>query len=185
VIGVIEKVRYADYWKEVDVEAYTDGYAYDQYSHLYLMSLAGYEARVKAITSALVSGREIEIMGQNPVRLWQDFSQKYRILSSKLGSGLLHQIVLADVFLKSSDRGPRLLYIDKEEDTSEIIYNAVKRSYSVPLIPEWSGWLHKKMKRENCLEELSGTRKVVRLSVSEEELDSFISEGIKNGEIDF
>ena len=182
---VFEKVRYADYWKEVDVEAYTDGYAYDQYSHLYLMSLAGYEARVKAITSALVSGREIQIIGENTLSLFQDFSQKYRILGSKLGSGLLHQIVLANGFLKSSNKGPELLYISKEEDTPEIIYNAVKGSYSVPLVPEWSGWLCQKMKQENCLEELSGTRKVMRLSVSEEELDSFISEGIKNGEIDF
>jgi hypothetical protein len=67
---VLEKVRYVDYGKTVDVEAYTDGYAYDQYSHLYLMSIAGYEARVKAVTSAFVSGGEIEIMGKNRVRLW-------------------------------------------------------------------------------------------------------------------
>jgi hypothetical protein len=66
-----------------------------------------------------------------------------------------------------------------------MVYTTIKRNYSVPLIPEWSKWLYKKMKHENCLEELSGIRKVIRLSVSEEELDSLISEGIKNGEIDF
>jgi len=182
---VLEKVRYSDYWKEVDVEAYTDGYAYDQYFYLYLMSVGGYEARVKAITSALVSGREIEITGKNPLHLSQDFSQKYRILSTKLRNGLLHQVVLADSFFRSSDKGSKLLYIDNQKHASEMVYNAIKRNYSVPLIPEWSKWLYKKMKQENCLEELSGTKKVVRLSVSEEELDSFISEGIKNGEIDF
>lgn len=182
---MLEKVRYTDHWKGVDVEAYTDGYAYDGYSYLYLMSVGGYEARVKAITSALVSGREIDIIGQNPLALSQDFTQKYRILSTKLESGLLHQVVLAEGFLKSSDKGSKLLYIDKEEHAPEIVYNSIKKNYSVPLILEWSGWLYKKIKQEDCLEELSGTRKVIRLSVSEEELDSFVSEGMKSGEIDF
>ena len=184
-IGVLEKVRYSDNWKEVDVEAYTDGYAYDQYSYLYLMSVGGYEARVKAITSALVSGKEIRIVGENPLSLWHSFSEKYKILGSRLGSGLIHQIVLADAFFKSSDKGDKLLYVDKEEDAPEMVYNSIKRNYSVPLIPQWSRWLYEKIKQENCLEELSGTKKVIRLSVSEEELDSFISEGIKNGEIEF
>jgi predicted RecB family endonuclease len=185
VICVLEKVKYSDNWKEVDVEAYTDGYAYDQYSHLYFMSVGGYEARVKAITSALVSGREIRILGENPLSLWHSFSEKYKILGSKLGIGLIHQIVLADAFFKSSDKGDKLLYVDKDEDAPEIVYNSIKRNYSVPLIPQWSQWLYEKIKQENGLEELSGTKKVIRLFVSEEELDSFISEGIKSGEIEF
>jgi hypothetical protein len=77
VICVLEKVKYSDNWKAVDVEAYTDGYAYDQYSHLYFMSVGGYEARVKAITSALVSGKEIHILGENPLFLWHSFSLKF------------------------------------------------------------------------------------------------------------
>jgi NADH:ubiquinone oxidoreductase subunit len=150
-----------------------------------LMSVGGYEAKVKAITSALVSGREIEILGENSLYLSQDYSHRYRILSTKLGSGLLHQIVLADGFFRSSDRGNNLLYIDKKERAPEIVYNTIKSNYSIPLIPEWSGWLYRRIKQEDCLEELSGTRKVIRLSVTEEELDSFVSEGIKNGEIGF
>jgi hypothetical protein len=182
---MLEKVRYSDHWNKVDVEAYTDGYAYDQYSYLYLISVAGHEARVKAITSALVSGRQIHIIGENPLSLSQDFTQKYRILSLKLGSCSLHQIVLAGGFFESPGRGSRLIYIDKEEHAPERIYDAIKKCYSVPLVPEWSGWLYEKMKNEDCLEELSGTKKAIRLSVSEEELDSFVSEGIKSGEIDF
>lgn len=184
-MGMLEKVRYEDYSKEVEVEAFTDGYAYDQYSHLYLISVAGYEARVKAITSALVSGRDIEIVGKDTTSVCQDFSQKYKILSTKLGSGLLHQVVLAEGFFKSSDNGNRLLYFDNESDAPELVYNSIKKGYSVPLIPEWSQWLHRKLKQEDCLGELSGTKKVIKLSVSEEQLDSFIAEGVKKGKIRF
>lgn len=182
---MLEKVRYFDYQKEVDVEAFTDGYAYDRYSHLYLMSVAGYEARVKAITSALVTGREIQVIREDTFLLSQDWSQRYRILSTKLDNNLLHQLVLADCFLKSSNNGNKLLYIDNEENAPELVYNTIKTAYPVPLIPEWSEWLYRKVMQENRLEELSGTRKVVRLSVSEQELDNFISEGIRNGEIEF
>jgi len=182
---VLEKVRHADYWKRVDVEAYTDGYAYDGYSHLYLFSIAGHEARVKAITSALVTGKEIQVKGTKTLYLYHDFSQKYRILSTKLGSGLVHQVVLADGFFRSADRGRRLLCLDEERRAPEIAYSTIKSDYAVPLVPEWSEWLYDRLKQEDCIEELSGTRKVIRISVAEEELDSFISEGIKNGEIDF
>ena len=182
---MLEKVRYSDSWKELDVEAYTDGYAYDQYKHVYLLSVAGYEARVKAITSALVTGRTIQIIGQENASVCQDFSHRYRIFSTRLGNNLLHQIVLADVFFRSSNGGDKLLYVDKEERAPELVYDAIKRYYSVPLIPEWSEWLYRRIQEENCLEELSGSRKVLRLSVQEEQLDTFISEGIKNGEIEF
>jgi hypothetical protein len=182
---VLERVRYADHWKETDVEAYTDGYAYDQYSHLYLMSVGGYEAWVKAITSALVSGKEIEIAGEHPLNLWSSFSHKYRILSTKLVSGLLHQMVLAEPFFKSSRGADKLIYVDDQSHAPQIVFNTIKKNYAVPLIPEWSEWLYQKIKEEDGLEELSGTTKVIRLSVSEEELDSFVSEGIKNSDIEF
>lgn len=163
---MLEKVRYADYLKKVEVEAYTDGYSYDRYSHLYLISIAGYEARVKAITSALVTGRDIEIVGKKSTTVDHDFSQKYRILGTRLGSGLLHQVVLAEGFFKSPNNGDRLLYIDEEINAAELVYHTVKKDYPVPLIPEWSEWFYRKIKQENCLEELSGTKKVLRLSLS-------------------
>lgn len=182
---MLEKVRIYDYQKDVEVEAYTDGYAYDRYSHLYLLSVAGYEARVKAITSALVTGREIQILGENDFSLCKDWSQKYRILSTKLDNNLLHQLLLADCFTKSSPNGNKLLYIDKDENAPELVYNTIKAAYPVPLIPEWSEWLYRKIQQEDCLEEFLGSRKVLRLLLQEEQLDTFISEGIKNGEIDF
>ncbi len=182
---MLEKVKYANYEKGIDIESYTDGYAYDEYSSCYLMSVLGHDSSVKAITAALVSGGSIEVLADSSIDLSKSYVDKYRILSSKLGNGLLHQIALADSFLGSSDNGHKLLYIDREENAPRIVYESIKKKYSVPLIPEWSLWLYKKLGRENHLDELSGTRKVIKLTVSEEELDSIISEGIKNSKIVF
>lgn len=183
---MLQKVRYCNYSDGIDVQAYTDGYAYDEYSNLYLFSTAGYDSSVKAITSALVSGRKIDIIASpSPLYLSGSFAHTYKILSAKLGSGLLHQIVLDDRFLKFAQNGHKFIYVDNDEHISRIVYDSMKRSYSVPLIPEWSEWLCERIKEKDGLEELSGTREVLKLTIGEEELESIVSEGIKNGEIDF
>ena len=182
---MLEKVRYTDYAKEVDIESYTDGYAYDEYSNCYLMSVLGHDSSVKAITSALVSGRGVEILSDPSIELSKSYVDKYRILSSKLGNSLLHQIALADSFFGSSDNGHKLLYIDKEKNIPRTVYESIRKRYSVPLIPEWSDWLYKKIKEADGLEELSGTIKVLKLTADEDEISSLVSEGIKNREIVF
>jgi len=106
---MLERVRYTDYYRGIDVEALTDGYAYDEYSSLYLLSVGGHDGKVKAITSALVSGRRIEILSEDVINVGTGFGQKYRILSTKLPDALLHQIVTAEGFFKPSDRGGPLL----------------------------------------------------------------------------
>lgn len=182
---MLEKVRYRDYFQGIDVDAYTDGYAYDEYSSLYLLSVAGHDSSVKAITSALVSGKKIEIESQEPLYLSSGFGQKYRILAAKLASGLLHQVALEDGFFASPNRGRRLLYIDNDEHAPKLLYDAVTRNYSVPLIPEWSEWLYEKLRKQNGLAKLCGTRKALKLVIGEEELDSIVSEGVRSHEIDF
>ncbi len=150
---------------------------------MYLLSLAGNDSSVKAISSAVVSGRTIDILSEEPIYLEKGFGQKYRIFNSRLDSSLLHQLLLADSFFNLE--GDRLLYVGRGEDAPQILYRAVRESCSVPMIPEWSEWLYNKLKRENYLEELRGTRKVLKLSIEERELESIVSEGVKSGEISF
>lgn len=178
-------MRYADYYKGVSVEAFTDGYAYDRYSYLYLLSVAGHDSNVKAITSALVSGRTVEILSEDVIEAGTAYGKKYRILSTRTPSGLLHQVVLADGLLRSPDGHERLIYVDQEEDVAGAVHEAVRDGYPVPLIPEWSDWLCDRLRKDSYLEELYGKRKVLRLNLSEESLDSMISGGVRNGEIDF
>jgi hypothetical protein len=182
---MLEKVRYADYMKGVGVEAFTDGYAYDEYSCLYLLSVAGRDSNVKAITSAVVSGRRIQIMSDSVIEAGSSFGEKYRILSAKLPDALLHQVVVAEGFFRPDKERDRLLYVDGAQDTARLVYDAVRDGYPVPLIPEWSEWLYEKLRQENQAQELQGTRKVVRLSVDEESLDTMISEAVRSREIRF
>ena len=182
---MLEKVRYADYEKKVDIESYTDGYAYDYYSNCYLMSVLGHDSSVKAITSALVSGERVEILSDPCVHLSKSYVDRFRILSTKLSNGLLHQIALTESFFRSSNKGSELLYIDREEHAPSIVYESIKKRYSIPLIPEWSEWLYRKLGQQGGLEELSGTTKVLKLTADEDEISSLVSEGIKNRKINF
>ena len=182
---MLEKVRYVDYYNGINVEALTDGYAFDDYSCIHLLSVGGHDSSVKAITSALVSVRTIEILSGSPVEVNPAFGQKYRILSTKIPSGLLHQIVAAESLFRFKDDGDRLLLVNENGNHVKEVYEAVRNGYPVPLIPEWSDWLYRNLIEDGYITELYGTRKVLKLNLDEEVLDSMISEGVRNGEITF
>jgi hypothetical protein len=181
---MLEKVRFRDYVKGVDVQAFTDGYAYDEHSRLYLLSVAGRDSSVKAITSAVVSGETVEILSDGVTELYPSYGTKYRILGGRLPGAALHQVVAGEGFFKTADRPESLLYAE-DGDSARIVYEAVRRGYPVPVVPEWSDWLYRKLKGNGYVNEMKGNRKVLRLSVNEGLLDFLISEGIASGEISF
>lgn len=181
---MLEKVRYRDYDSGIDVEALTDGYAYDEYSCLYLLSVAGHDSSVKAITSAVVTGRTVEILLDEPVTVGTSYRGKYRIMSSKLPSMLLHQVVAEEGFFKSHDRSESLLYVD-EDNPARLVYEAIRAAYPAPLIPKWSGWLYQTLRKEGYVGELQGNKKVLRVGLDEGTLDLLISDGVSSGEISF
>lgn len=180
---MLKEVKFWDQNRGIEVRAYTDGYAYDVYECLYLISLVGMDSAVKAVSSALVTGRSVEVRAQKPIKLWAPCQEKFRILSTKLPSGL-HQIVVSEAFFASTET-ERILYISAEEDIRELIYHHIKAHLAVPLIMEWKDWLCEQMKEEGWLEELLGTVKAVRLRVNEKQLDTLISEGVKAGQLIF
>jgi hypothetical protein len=181
---MLEKVRFRDYDSGIDIEAFTDGYAYDEYSCVYLLSVSGHDSNVKAVTSALVTGRTVEISSDEPVTIGTSYRGKYRVMSSKLPSMLLHQVVAEEGFFKLQDKSENLLYAG-EGDPVRLVYEAVRTGYPAPLIAEWSGWLYRTLRKEGCVAELKGNKKVLRLSVDEGILDSLISAGVSSGEISF
>jgi hypothetical protein len=181
---MLEKVRFRDYSNGIDVEAFTDGYSHDEYSYLYLLSVAGHDSNVKAITSALVSGRSIDIMSEPVIEAGTLYGQKYRIMSTRLPSTLLHQVVASEGFFRSSEGPANLLYVEKD-DPARLVYEAVRSGYPVPVIPEWSDWLYKRLRQEGHVHELQGTKKVLTLTLDEETLDLLISDAVSNGEISF
>ena len=66
---MIEKISMYDHAKGIDIEAFTDGYSIDEYGYLYLMSILGHDSAVKAISSGIVSLKDITIQLQHTQRI--------------------------------------------------------------------------------------------------------------------
>ncbi len=182
---MLQKVIMTDYSRNVHIEAHTDGYAYDQYSLLYLLSIVGQDSAVKGLSAAVVRGMNVRIERENDIlELSAPYYHKNRIMSSRLGSGMLHQIVLSELFF-GREQGPIMVFVPESEKTDEILFTTIRATFSVPALLQWSGWIYARLKENETVEELSGTTKVLRLRTSENQLDSIISEGVKHGDIGF
>jgi NADH:ubiquinone oxidoreductase subunit len=178
---MLVKIRYHDYHREIRIECYTDGYIYNDYDEFYLLSAVGFDSAVKGITAAAVSFREIEIITEPPITLYAGRNEKYRILSTKLTSGLLHQIVCCESFFTESDT--KIIHIPRGLNIPRTIYKNIQRGYTIPAIPEWAEWLHLRITENELLKELKGNMKAYELRTHENQLDMLISEGVRNKEI--
>ena len=181
---MLEKVRLWDYRQGFNIGAYTDGYSYEEYGRLYLLSVVGQDSSVKAITSGLVSSREAEILSTQAISVFAPSYCKYRILGTKLRCGQLHQIILVDSFFNPEGQ-ERLLFVEDEREKAQVLYQQINKRFPVPLVPQWSQWLYRKLREQGAFEELEGNIKVIKLNVSEQVLDELISEGVRSGEIEF
>jgi len=182
---MVERVKYLDPQRGIHVEAFTDGYAYDDHLRVYLLSVAGRPSNVKAVTGALLAGRGLDIVSDDIISVGKAYGESYRILSSKLPSGFLHQLAVSELFSDNGDGQARLIYVPDAQDAARAAYEAVRSRCPVPLVPEWSDWLYERMRKLDMLEELHGNRTVLRLNAEEDLLDEVISEGVKTGELGF
>jgi len=180
---VLTKIRHHDYHKGIHIEAYTDGYSIDQYGNIFLLSVVGQDSAVKAITAAAVTGKELEILeGEDAVTIYTSQWEKHRILSAKLGSGCLHQILLKEALIEK--RSP-LVFIPGKEKVEKAVFNKLQKVYALPALPAWSEWLYQKLLDDESVKELEGNIKIVRLDTGEKALDELISEGVRNQELRF
>lgn len=180
---MLEKIQMTDHSRNVHIEAYTDGYAYDEYDQIYLLSVVGHDSAVKGISAAVVNNKLFEILKEdNLMSVSAPWHYKNRILSSRLPSGMLHQLVISELFF-TRERGTILIYAPEKEAIERIVFNTLKERFAVPALPEWAGWIFERLKEEEALDELSGNIKVLRLNTSEHQLDEMISEGIKSDKI--
>ena len=178
---MLEKIRHNDYHRGIQIECYTDGYIYNEYDEFYLISVIGFDSAVKGITSAAVSFKEIEILIEPPIVLYASRTEKYRILTAKLTSGLLHQIACSESFFTEGDT--TIIHVPERENTAQTIFRKIRQAHIIPAIPEWAEWLHLKITERELLQELKGNMKAYQLNTHEKQLDDLISEGIKNKEI--
>ena len=186
--AMLQKISIYEPTKGIDIEAYTDGYSYDEYGNIYLLSLLGPDSAVKGISSGIVSLKEITIEGNDT---WESLSsmrgEKYRILSARLESGLLHQIVVMDAIFNNAENGSsrKLIYVGQSDDIRDRIFSEIRNSFGTPILSGWKNWLLKQVHNENLIEVMEGNVRLARLSLNEKQLDSIVSSGVAQHSIKF
>jgi len=184
--GAMHKISMFDHYKAIGIKAYTDGYSYDQYGYIYLVSILGPDSSVKGLSSAIVSLRDvtIDLDDDYEVSVCAMPGEKYRILSARLDCGLLHQIVVMESLI-SQKANTKLVYIGDEKETSNTIFNMIKKNFGTPLLPEWKDWLIRQIKNEELIDVMQGNIQLARVNIKEKQLDSIISDGVRAKRIGF
>jgi hypothetical protein len=183
-----DTVVFEEYWNNIKVSAYTDLYAADPENGAVLfISLAGNEQAVKSISSAIIAGKTVGIRREGrPEDLLNGHpALRYRIMSTKLAGGSLHQIVADSRFWANSNTESRLVIIPADTKPYEAIYSQVLAPLASPVIPAWAQWVCDRLQQIDRLREMAGTLRVVEVAIDERIVDEIVSEGIQNGTIGF
>jgi len=185
---MLDTVVFEEYWRNIKVSAFTDLYAYDPEDGAVLfISLAGNEQAVKAISSAIIACKTVSIgpEGQPEQLLQGHHGSRYRIMSTKLTGGSLHQIVADARFYVSSDIESRLVIIPTDTQLHESVYSQILAPLASPVIPAWAQWVCDQLEQMDRLREMVGTLRVAEVAVDERIVDDIVSEGIRTGQINF
>jgi len=185
---MLDTVVFEECWRNIKVSAYTDLYAFDPEDGAVLfISLAGNEQAVKAISSAIVACKTFGIKsdGQPEHLLNGHPASRYRIMSTKLAGGSLHQIVADARFGLNSDSESRLVIVPEDKQPHEGIYSQILAPLASPAIPAWTQWVCERLEQDERLREMAGTLRVVDVAVDDRIVDEIVSEGIRMGQINF
>jgi len=185
---MLDTVVFEEYWRSIKVSAYTDLYAYDPEDEaLLFISIAGNEQAVKAISSAIVAGKTISINheGQPELLLNGHHVSRYRVMSTKLPGGWLHQIVADSRFYVNSNTDSRLVVIPADTQPPAAIYSQVLAPLGSPVIPAWAQWVCDRLQDIDRLRDMAGALRVAEITVDDRILDEIVSEGIRMGQINF
>ncbi len=185
---MLDIVVFEEPWRNIKVSAYTDLYAYDPEDGAVLfISLAGNEQAVKAISSAIIACKTVGIRREGqPERLLNGHpASRYRILSTKLAGGSLHQIVADSRFWINSDSESRLVIIPSDTQPYEATYSQVLAPLASPVIAAWAQWICHRLEGIERLRKMAGTLRVVEVIADERSIDEIVSEGIRMGQINF
>jgi hypothetical protein len=185
---MLDTVVFDESWRNIRVSAYTDLYAYDPEDGAVLfMSLAGNEQSVKAISSAIIACKTVSIEreGQPEHLVHGHPASRFRIMSTKLALGSLHQIVADARVYAKSDAESRLVIVPPGRQPYEAMYAQVFAHLASPVIPVWAQWLCDRLQQMDRLREMAGTLRLAEVSVDDGIVDEIISEGVRIGHIKF
>jgi len=150
------------------------------YDEILLLSVAGPETSVKALTAGLRSSRRDQYrivysaqVGTVGGRNLNRCPDGYRIYRSSLGYGLWHVLCLA--------KRPGFLPVVTAEAVWQLLH---KEPFTTPLLREWMLWLLTAMKERGMITGLtqSGSEAGI-LALDNDTLDALVSEGLRDGHL--
>ena len=182
---MLQKISMINYSRGISVRAYTDGYSHDESGFICLVSILGPDSSVKGLSSGIVTSRDVTIETNDDygIELCAMPGEKYRILSARLNSGLLHQIITMESLLNRADT--KLIYVGDKEDPGQAIFSMIRRNFGTPLLPAWKNFLVRQIQKEGMAEVMEGTVRVAKIDLDEHRLDEIVGNGIRNRSIGF
>ena len=178
-------VRYYSRKSNIWIRAYCDRYAISlEKNILYFISLAGADSAVRGIIAAIHSRENIEIQeSEDNWTLCKKGNSSMRSFGSKIGyENLTHGVCVDNSAVESGEYREMLIV----EDSSDALYAALHKNFSLTAIPAWKEWIYKKLQQENFLVPLHcGGMQSTLLQITEEQLDNIISAGVRSGELRF
>jgi uncharacterized protein YbcI len=183
---MLHHVVFEELWRGIKVSAYTDLYAYDpENASLFFISLADTEQAVKAVSSAIIGARTVSIMSDTntEIPVTGHPGSHFRVLSTKLPVGAVHQLVVDTRFFGNENSESRLIVIPQADEVSKAVYSQVLAHMASPLVPEWSAWICEQLIDQDLMRQMEGTLKVVEVSVNESTVDEIVSKGVRTKRI--
>jgi hypothetical protein len=183
---MLDRIVFEPYGRGIKVSAYTDRYAFNpEDNSLVFISLAGTEQAVKAISSAIVGCQSVSIKRADNSEILLDGhpATHFRVLSTKLPGGAVHQVVADTRFFGSDEAGAHLVVIPQDEDVSKVVYCQVLTHLASPLLPEWVPWICGQLADLDRMREMEGTLRVAQVSADEATVDQIVSRGLRTGQI--
>jgi hypothetical protein len=183
---MLDRIVFEPYGRGIKVSAYTDQYAFDpEDNSLVFISLAGTEQAVKAVSSAIVGCQTVSIRRADSSEILLDGhpATHFRLLSTKLPGGAVHQLVADTRFFGSDETGAHLVVMPQDEDVSRVVYSQVLTHLASPLLPEWGAWICGQLAELDRMREMEGTLRVAQVSADEATVDQLVSRGLRTGQI--
>jgi hypothetical protein len=183
---MLDQVFFEDYWKGIKVSAYADRYAYDpENASLIFISLAGTEQAVKAISSAIIGCRSVSIRRRDgeDIEVNAHPASHFRVLSTKLPGGAVHQLVADTRFFGNEDSQSKLVIIPRFKEVSSVVHSQALSHLASPLMPEWAPWICNELTDRDLMRQMDGSMTVVEVSADETTVDEIVAEGVRAGRI--
>jgi hypothetical protein len=193
-----------------EVDAFTDCYA-EKHGSVILLSIIGNDSVLKAISATLIDNRrnstlELYVEDEKHWRgrkcLFRDPRATYKVTTAKLRSGLSHQLIYDERFFRANekdqdsyDRGTRYVLVKPGENEADLVYHSVLKGLPTPTLPEWSHAIYGGLQAQDDdlwsstsgrikkIDTYPEEVKVISVQVTEEALDSVVSDLVKRGVI--